>query len=178
MAIQTKVNLSLAFVFLIVLITSVSVIYQSETNLSSDIALKNTQNTAEAYFDSINIMMLSGAMANRQTLQSKILANPELTEARIIRGEPVTAMYGEGTPDSHIQDDLDKRAMNGESIALELDDEKGHRMTVVRPMLASSNYKGTNILLMLHPKQSCNSIQTYLATPVKFPRFGCFQLES
>ncbi len=146
MAIQTKVNLSLAFVFLIVLITSVSVIYQSETNLSSDIALKNTQNTAEAYFDSINIMMLSGAMANRQTLQSKILANPELTEARIIRGEPVTAMYGEGTPDSHIQDDLDKRAMNGESIALELDDEKGHRMTVVRPMLASSNYKGTNCL--------------------------------
>jgi methyl-accepting chemotaxis protein len=150
MAIQTKVNLSLAFVFLIVLITSVSVIYRSETNLSSDIALKNTQNTAEAYFDSINIMMLSGAMANRQTLQSKILGNPELTEARIIRGEPVRSMYGEGTPDSHIQDDLDKRAMNGETIAVELDDEKGHRMTVVRPMHASSDYKGTNCL-QCHP---------------------------
>lgn len=147
MAIQTKVNLSLAFVFLIVLITSVSVIYQSETNLSSDIALKNTQNTADAYFDSINIMMLSGAMANRQTLQEKILGNPELTEARIIRGESVTAVYGEGTPDSYIQDDLDKRAMSGESIAVELDDDQGHRLTVVRPMFASSNYKGTNCLI-------------------------------
>ncbi|WP_417227069.1 methyl-accepting chemotaxis protein [Amphritea sp.] len=150
MAIQTKVNLSLAFVFLIVLITSVSVIYQSETNLSSDIALQNTQNTADAYFDSINIMMLSGAMANRQTLQTKILSNPELTEARIIRGEPVASMYGEGTPDSHIQDDLDKRAMAGEAIAIELDDDQGHRMTVVRPMRASSNYKGTNCLTC-HP---------------------------
>ncbi|MDX2421735.1 MAG: methyl-accepting chemotaxis protein [Amphritea sp.] len=150
MAIQTKVNLSLAFVFLIVLITSVSVIYRSETILSSDIALQNTQNTADAYFDSINIMMLSGAMANRQTLQSKILSNPDLTEARIIRGEPVASMYGEGTPDSHIQDDLDKRAMNGELITLELDDEEGHRMTVVRPMRASSNYKGTNCLTC-HP---------------------------
>ncbi|WP_290703342.1 methyl-accepting chemotaxis protein [Amphritea sp.] len=150
MAIQTKVNLSLAFVFLIVLITSVTAIYKSETGLSSDIALQNTKSTADAYFDSINIMMLSGAMANRQALQSKILANPDLTEARIIRAEAVSSMYGEGTPDSYIQDDLDKRAMNGEDIAIELDDDKGHRLTIIHPMRAKSDYKGTNCL-SCHP---------------------------
>ncbi len=150
MPIQTKVNLSLAFVLLLVLITSVSVIYKSETELSSEIARQNTKNTADAYFDSINIMMLSGTMSNRQALQAKILSNPELTEARIIRGDSVSEMYGPGTADSGIVDDLDLRAMKGESIAVELDDDKGHRLTVVRPMLASSDYKGTNCLTC-HP---------------------------
>ncbi|MCV6612627.1 MAG: methyl-accepting chemotaxis protein [Amphritea sp.] len=150
MPIQTKVNLSLAFVLLLVLITSVSVIYKSETELSSEIARQNTKNTADAYFDSINIMMLSGTMSNRQALQAKILSNPELTEARIIRGDSVSEMYGPGTADSGIVDDLDRRAMKGESIAVELDDDKGHRLTVVRPMLASSDYKGTNCLTC-HP---------------------------
>ncbi|GGK84573.1 methyl-accepting chemotaxis protein [Amphritea balenae] len=146
MPIKTKVNLSLAFVLLLVLIASVSLIYKSETNLSAEIALQNTQNTADAYFDSINIMMLSGAMANRQTLQAKITSNPELSEARIIRGKAVTDMYGAGTPDSAIADEYDRQAMAGETIAVELNDEQGHRLTVVRPMRASADYKGTNCL--------------------------------
>ena len=150
MPIQTKVNLSLALVFLLVLVTSVSAIYNSETELSAEIALQNTQSTADAYFDSINIMMLSGAMANRQALQSKIVSNPQLTEARIIRGAAVSDMYGPGTPDSGMEDELDRRAMKGEDIAVELNDEKGHRLTVIRPMRASKDYKGTNCLTC-HP---------------------------
>jgi len=150
MPIKTKVNLSLALVFMIVLISSVSAIYNSESRLSKEIAHQNTLNTADAYFDSINIMMLSGAMANRQTLQEKILSNQELTEARIIRGDLVSDMYGPGTPDSGIEDELDQRAMNGEAVTVELDDEKGHRLTVVQPIIASASYKGTNCL-QCHP---------------------------
>lgn len=150
MPIQTKVNLSLAFVLLLVLITSVSVIYKSETELTSEIARQNTLNTADAYFDSINIMMLSGTMNNRQALQAKILSNPDLTEARIIRGDAVSDMYGPGSPDSGVVDDLDRRAMQGENISIELDDEQGHRLTVIHPMKALSDYKGTNCLTC-HP---------------------------
>ncbi|MEH6575624.1 MAG: methyl-accepting chemotaxis protein [Amphritea sp.] len=150
MPIQTKVNLSLAVVFLLVLITSVSAIYNSQSTLTLNIARQNTLDTADAYFDSINIMMLSGAMANRQTLQKKILSNPDLTEARIIRGDAVKGMYGPGSADSVIKDDYDRRAMSGESISVELDDEQGHRLTVIQPVRASSSYKGTNCL-QCHP---------------------------
>ncbi|WP_286240484.1 methyl-accepting chemotaxis protein [Neptuniibacter halophilus] len=147
LSIQTKVNLSLAVVFLIILASSLTAIYRSESGLVAEVVTKNTTDTADSYFDSINILMLSGAMANRQTLQNKILANPDVMEARIIRGDLVTNVYGPGTPDSKIMDDLDRRAMQGEHVVEEFDDEKGHRLTVVTPMKALPDYKGTNCLL-------------------------------
>ena len=69
MSIQSKVNFSLAAVFLLVLLTSITAIYKSETNLAMEVAEHNTKTTADNYFDSINIMMQSGAMANRKALQ-------------------------------------------------------------------------------------------------------------
>ncbi|MCP4596478.1 methyl-accepting chemotaxis protein [Neptuniibacter sp.] len=146
-SIQTKVNLSLAVVFLIILVSSLTAINRSETALVLDVVKKTTHDTADSYFDSINILMLSGAMANRKPLQEKILANEDVIEARIIRGEQVSSIYGPGTPDSKVVDDFDKRAMQGEEIIEEIHDEKGHRLTVVVPMKALSDYKGTNCLL-------------------------------
>lgn len=147
MSIQTKVNLSLIAVFLIVLISSLTAIFKSETALTNDVARKTTLATADSYFDSINILMLSGAMSNRSTLQQKIITNEDLTEARIIRGDAVSGVYGAGSADSGIQDDFDRRAMKGEHIVEEINDEEGHRLIVITPMKALSDYKGTNCLL-------------------------------
>ncbi len=146
-SIQTKVNLSLFAVFLIILVSSLTAIYRSETHLSMEVAKKTTLGTAESYFDSINILMLSGAMSNRATLQQKITSNEDLTEARIIRTDHISSVYGPGSADSGIVDDFDRRAINGEHVSEEIDDELGHRLVVVTPMKALSNYKGTNCLL-------------------------------
>ncbi len=147
LSIQHKVNLSLVAVFLVILISSLTTIYRSETSLINEVATRSTLDTADSYFDSINMLMLSGAMANRGTLQQKILSNDAITEARIIRGEQITSVYGPGSDDSHPVDEYDQRAMQGEHIVAELDDEQGHRLTVVTPMKALSDYKGTNCLL-------------------------------
>ncbi len=147
MSIQTKVNLSLIAVFMIVLIGSLTAIFKSETDLSHQVARKTTLATADSYFDSINILMLSGAMTNRSALQQKIITNEDLTEARIIRGDNVSAVYGPGSSDSGIEDDYDRRAMKGEHIVEEINDDQGHRLVVVTPMKALSDYKGTNCLL-------------------------------
>ena len=147
LSIQNKVNLSLIAVFLIILISSLTTIYRSETSLVDNVVTRSTLDSADSYFDSINMLMLSGAMANRGTLQQKILSNPAITEARIIRGQQITDVYGPGTPDSMPVDEYDQRAMLGEQVIEELNDEQGHRLTVVTPMLALSDYKGTNCLL-------------------------------
>ncbi len=89
LSIQTKVNASLLIVFLIILISSLTAIYRSESSLVSEVVTKNTTDIADSYFDSINILMLSGAMGNRQALQEKILANPDVIEAYL--GRPVEA---------------------------------------------------------------------------------------
>lgn len=62
LSIQTKVNISLAVVFLIILVSSLTAIYRSETQLVSEVVQRTTVETADSYFDSINILMLSGAM--------------------------------------------------------------------------------------------------------------------
>lgn len=147
LSIQNKVNLSLIAVFLIILISSLTTIYRSETSLVDNVVTRSTLDSADSYFDSINMLMLSGAMANRGTLQQKILSNPAITEARIIRGQQITDVYGPGTPDSMPVDEYDQRAMRGEQVIEELNDEQGHRLTVVTPMRALSDYKGTNCLL-------------------------------
>ncbi|MBR9828446.1 MAG: HAMP domain-containing protein [Oceanospirillales bacterium] len=147
LSIQHKVNLSLVAVFLIILVSSLTTIYRSETSLVDEVVTRSTLDTADSYFDSINILMLSGAMANRATLQQKILSNDAILEARIIRGEQISSVYGPGSDDSHPVDELDRRAMQGEHVVAELDDDQGHRLTVVTPMQAMSDYKGTNCLL-------------------------------
>ncbi|MCV6589652.1 MAG: methyl-accepting chemotaxis protein [Marinobacterium sp.] len=150
LSIQTKVNLSLAAVFIMILISSLSAIHHSETTLAQQVARTSTLNTADSYFDSINMLMLSGAMANRQTLQHKLEETDGILEARIIRGDAVSNMYGPGLPDAVIRDDLDRRAMAGEHIIEEIDDEQGHRLTVIVPMKGLTEYKGTNCLTC-HP---------------------------
>ena len=147
LSIQNKVNLSLVAVFLVILISSLTTIYRSETSLVDEVVTRSTLDTASSYFDSINMLMLSGAMANRGTLQQKILSNDAIIEARIIRGEQISAVYGPGTDDSHPVDEYDQRAMRGEQVIAEIDDEQGHRLTVVTPMPALSDYRGTNCLL-------------------------------
>ena len=150
LSIQSRINFSLIAVFFLVLAGSLTAIYRSETQLTRDVAELTTVATADSYFDSINILMLSGAMANRSTLQQKILSNEAITEARIIRGDGVNSMYGPGSADSVVMDDLDRRALAGEQIILEQDDEEGHRLTVLTPMKALEDYKGTNCLTC-HP---------------------------
>ena len=147
LSIQSKVNLSLIAVFLIIFISSLTAIHRSETSLADEIVTRSTLDSADSYFDSINMLMLSGAMANRGTLQQKILSNPAILEARIIRGDQVSDVYGPGTPDSTPVDEYDQRAMQGEQIIEELDDDQGHRLVVVTPMHSLSDYKGTNCLL-------------------------------
>lgn len=153
MSIKTKVNLSLLVVFLLVLVSSLTVIYRSESALVRDVARTTTIDTADSYFDSINILMLSGAMGNRRALQEKILSNESIIEARILRSPELNAVYGPGSDDSVVMDDLDKRAMRGEQVIEERRNGNSHSLTVILPMKAIPDYKGTNCMLChQHPE--------------------------
>ncbi|KDE41076.1 MAG: methyl-accepting chemotaxis protein [Nitrincola lacisaponensis] len=153
MSIKTKVNASLLIVFMVVLISSLTVIYRSETSLVADVARTTTIDAADSYFDSINILMLSGAMGNRKELQQRVLSNESIVEARILRSPELNAVYGPGAEDSVVRDDLDRRAMRGERVVEEIRDNNGHRLTVLLPMKAIPDYKGTNCMLChQHPE--------------------------
>ncbi len=147
MSVQAKINLALLLVFALVMAASLIFAASTEKRLVLDVVEQQTKDAADSYFDSINTMMLTGTMAQRDVLRNKILARPGVIDARIIRGEGVTKVFGPGNEGQAPQDDLDRRALGGEAIIQVTDNGDGRVLTVVNPIHAEKDYRGTNCLM-------------------------------
>ncbi|MCP9337691.1 methyl-accepting chemotaxis protein [Stutzerimonas xanthomarina] len=146
MSVQTKINLALLVVFALVLAASLSYSAGSEKQLILHVVEQQTKDTADSYFDSINTMMLTGTMSQREVLRNKILARPGVIDARIVRGEPVTKVFGPGFDHQAPKDELDKRALAGDATIEVSEGLNGRVLTVINPIHAQQDYRGTNCL--------------------------------
>ncbi|WP_419810493.1 methyl-accepting chemotaxis protein [Bacterioplanoides sp.] len=145
-SIQKKVYLALGLIFLVMMLVVVSIAVSSEEELAHDMVHAQLRDKASGYLDTMNILMISGAMHNREAVREKLTSDNSITEARMMRSAKVNALYGEGLPHEAPQDELDRRAMNGESAFVEHYGKDGHTLTFVRPVVAQQNYRGTNCL--------------------------------
>lgn len=119
----------------------------SERRLVLEVVEQQTKDAADSYFDSINTMMLTGTMAQRDVLREKILERPGVVDARIVRNEAITSVFGPGYDHQAPADELDQRALQDEAI-VDIDRSSGHRiLTVINPIHASKNYRGTDCLM-------------------------------
>lgn len=96
MSVQTKINIALLSVFFVVMAASLVFSVSNEKKLVLEVVEQQTKDAADSYFDSINTMMLTGTMAQRNVLRDKILARPGITDARIIRADLITSVFGPG----------------------------------------------------------------------------------
>ncbi len=145
-SVRIKILTAVAAVFLlaIALVTTYSVIQQKKE------LLQHTESQAgdlvNSYFDSMNALMMTGSMSNRAMLRKKLELRDAVNEIRMIRGEPVSKVYGEGFKDEVPVDELDKRGIKGEQV-VELDDSGSSRvLQIVKPFRAVSDYNGVNCL--------------------------------
>ncbi len=146
LSIQSKITLALSAIFLIVFVVTLSYSSLNEEELILHLIEQQTKDAADTYFDSINVLMLSGAMSNRELIKSKMEDREGLIEARIIRGQQVSSAYGPGFDYENPQDELDSRALNGEEI-LQIGNINGSRvLTVINPIRAKQEFRGTNCL--------------------------------
>ncbi|WP_437270747.1 methyl-accepting chemotaxis protein [Stutzerimonas balearica] len=147
MSVQTKINLALLAVLVLIMSASLFVAADAEKKLVLQVVEQQTKDAADSYFDSINTMMLTGTMAQREVLRKKALARPGVIDARIIRGEPVIKTFGPGFDHQAPVDALDRAALTGEAIVKVTKQDDGRRvLTVINPILAHSDYRGTNCL--------------------------------
>lgn len=147
MSVQTKINLALLIVFFTTMVASLAFSVISERRLVLEVVEQQTKDAADSYFDSINTMMLTGTMAHRDVLREKILERPGVVDARIVRNEAITSVFGPGYDHQTPADELDRRALQDEAI-IDIDRSSGHRiLTVINPIHASKNYRGTDCLM-------------------------------
>lgn len=144
-SITTKLNLALISIFVIILILTVSLNGFNERKIVFSHAEEQTASFVESYFDSVNVLMISGNMTQRQQLREKSLQHDNIEDVRIIRGEAINKLFGPGNPEQQAKDDFDRRALNGETLVNF--DSDNNIFTLIKPYRALSDFKGTNCLM-------------------------------
>ncbi|HHX8265071.1 TPA: methyl-accepting chemotaxis protein [Vibrio diabolicus] len=139
-----KLLLALIAVFSCVLAASTAYQYHQQKTLINDVLSEQLHDKASNYFDSLNMMMLTGTMSQKETLRKKALAQEGIEEVRVLRADTVTKLYGPGQANQQPVDNIDQRALNGELVIEPISANWGNGLVVALPMKSSENYRGTN----------------------------------
>lgn len=139
-----KLLITLITVFTCVLAISTSYQYIQQRELLNSVLSQQLHDKASNYFDSLNMMMLTGTMAQKETLRQKSLAQEGIEEVRVLRAENVSKLYGPGQENQKPLDDIDRRALSGETIIEPFNAEWGKGLVVALPMKSNKDYRGTN----------------------------------
>ncbi|MGF1750399.1 MULTISPECIES: methyl-accepting chemotaxis protein [Vibrio] len=146
LTITNKLLIALILVFGTVVITSTTYQYNQQRELIYSVLGEQLHDKAGNYFDSLNMMMLTGTMAQKETLRNKALAQENIETVRVLRGDAVSKLYGAGLANQVPIDDIDKRALLGETVLEPFKAEWGNGLVVALPMKASADYRGTNCI--------------------------------
>ncbi|PJG57840.1 HAMP domain-containing protein [Aeromonas cavernicola] len=144
LSITAKINFFLLFIFSMVLVFSA--VYQAirERDLILTLIKEQSHEQTEAYFDGLNLLMLTGKMAARETLRTKFLEHAHVEDARIIRGDAVNQQFGKGFDNEQPQDRFDQLALTGQGSLEVVHDATHSRLVVTRPLLAKKDFRGTD----------------------------------
>ncbi len=139
-----KILVALAIVFTFLLAISTYFQYSQQKQLVNSVLSEQLHDKASNYFDSLNMMMLTGTMAQKETLRQKALAQEGIEDVRVLRAEAVSKLYGPGNDNQTPVDEIDKRALSGETVIEPFSADWGKGLVIALPMKSSENYRGTN----------------------------------
>lgn len=146
MSLQTKILSFLICIFILMTAGIIYVNYSSEKKFVERIVQNQAHEAVDQYFDSVNTLMISGAMEKREILRNKTLQRKDIVEARIFRSKAVKNLFGEGLPHESAANDIERKALEGNPYQA-ITHENGKKiLTVITPFRASTNFRGTNCI--------------------------------
>jgi len=146
LSLAKKINIALVLIGMIFLSTTIFFFYDDEKQLAEHFVERNLESLALNYFDSVNTMMLTGTIANRQLIQNKILSQDDIVEARIIRAPALTKISGQGNSDQSPENEFEQQGIMGSKAFKRFTKDGKSMMSFIMPIKASSDYRGTNCL--------------------------------
>ncbi|MBL4823537.1 MAG: methyl-accepting chemotaxis protein [Colwellia sp.] len=146
MSLAKKINAALVLIALIFLSTTIFFFYNDEKALAEHFVERNLESLALNYFDSVNTMMLTGTIANRQIIQNKINSQDDIVEARILRAPALTKIFGNGHADQSAKSAFEREGLAGTRAFKQFEQDGKRMMSFIMPIIASDDYRGTNCL--------------------------------
>ncbi len=144
LSVQAKIVVAIVLIFIAILAAATLLIGSNERAWAMRIGQDKARDAALSYFDGVNTLMLTGSMAQQESLRGKYLAMPGVRDIGIVHAPGV--LDGISTRQAPPRDDLERRAIKGEQIVEIGTDAKGRFVTYLAPLLASENHLGTNCL--------------------------------
>lgn len=147
MSIQTKLIGFFLLVFATLTMVILTLNYQNEKAFVERVMNDEVHEMVEQYFDSVNTLMISGAMDQREVLRTKAMQRKNIKSARIFRSQAVKDLFGEGFSHESAVGVLEEKALKGFSYRGITTGKNGEReLTVITPFKASENFRGTNCI--------------------------------
>ncbi|MDQ6989277.1 MAG: HAMP domain-containing methyl-accepting chemotaxis protein [Mariprofundaceae bacterium] len=151
LSIATEILLIVGVLSFIIMGVTAYKTLDSEQNLALNMVKQSVEDTSLIYFDALNLLMLSGLMDEREVLREKMLLNPNIREARVLRGQPVSKQFGPGYASEEPQDAWDRAALAGEEVVkvntvLSSEGVEERVVTVITPFRASKATRGVDCL--------------------------------
>ncbi|CAJ1794308.1 hypothetical protein LMCDFJHI_01180 [Aeromonas salmonicida] len=144
LSIAAKINFFLLFIFSMVLVFSAAYQAVRERDLILTLIKEQSREQTEAYFDGLNMLMLTGKMDARDTLRNKFLDHAHVEDARIVRGDAISKQYGPGRETEQGKDEYDRLALAGKGSLEVVHDGMHSKLVVTRPLLAKKDFRGTD----------------------------------
>jgi methyl-accepting chemotaxis protein len=139
LSIQSKILLFLFIIFIGLTAGILAINYQSEKTFVEKVMQEQAHEAVEQYFDSVNTLMISGAMEQREVLREKSLKRKNILEAKIMRTKAVKDLFGEGFKHESAENEMEEKALKGFSYEA-ISEKNGERsLTVMTPFKASSH---------------------------------------
>jgi len=142
---QIPIQLAL---FAVLSIAQIWLMGQFEQRLNQS-AEASARSSAMQSFLALNGMMLSGSISDpeaRKTFINKMAGQDGVLDFHVVRAKVLSDTYGPGLPEEQAVDDLDRAALESNTVQTEIKSDKGHSLRVVVPIAASQNFHGTNCL--------------------------------
>lgn len=153
MKIGQKIDLTLAAIFISLLIVSSGYQYNNQREIVEAMVLEQAGILGNSFFDNVNTLMITGQMGQQEIARTKVTSHDSVLDARILRADAVKQLYGAGKDSAQVADDLDRRALAGEELQIIKQGDYGRVLTQLTPLLASEDFHGTNCMTC-HPAKA------------------------
>ncbi|MEH6649331.1 MAG: methyl-accepting chemotaxis protein [Motiliproteus sp.] len=153
MKIGQKIDLTLAGIFISLLILSSGYQYNNQREIVEAMVLEQAGILGSSFFDNVNTLMITGQMNQQEIARTKVTSHDGVLDARILRSDVVKQLYGPGKNSAQAVDELDRRALAGEELQIIEQGDNGRVLTQLTPLLASEDFNGTNCMTC-HPAKA------------------------
>ena len=137
-----KLLIPISIIFIVGIVTTSWYFISHQQRRAQQNIIEKVDTMAGSLFDSLNTMMLTGTINNRDVILKKVKSHDNVKEVRVLHGKG--HLIKSDDPEHKIKDSYDQIAMQGQEVREWIRINNEPAFLLIKPFKASKNYNGVN----------------------------------